>query len=146
MPRFFTLDQARAMLPAVSRDIREAVQAKTRYADAEAAIQDMAQRIMMRGGLNVDINEVEGWKTQRENSANSLKRSMERIEEVGVLIKDLDVGLIDFPTLYRGSEVYLCYRMDEADIRFWHGITEGFAGRKEIDSAFLDNHRGEDVA
>jgi hypothetical protein len=146
MPRFFTLEQARAMLPAVSRDIREAVQAKSRYADAEAAIQDMAQRIMMRGGLNVDINEVEGWKTQRENSANSLKRSMERIEEVGVLIKDLDVGLIDFPTLYCGSEVYLCYRMDETDIRFWHGTTEGFAGRKEIDSAFLDNHRGEDVA
>jgi hypothetical protein len=146
MPRFFTLDQARALLPALGRDLREAVQAKTRYADAEAAIQDMAQRIMMRGGINVDINEVEGWKTQRENSANSLKRSMERIEEVGVLVKDLDVGLIDFPTLYRGSEVYLCYRMDEADIRFWHGTTEGFAGRKEIDTAFLDNHRGEDVA
>jgi hypothetical protein len=56
------------------------------------------------------------------------------------------VGLIDFPTLYRGSEVYLCYRMDEADIRFWHNTTEGFAGRKEIDNVFLDNHRGEDVA
>ena len=145
MPRFFTLDQARALLPAVSRDIREAVQAKSRYADAEAAMQNMAQRIMMRGGLNVDINEVEGWKTQRENSANSLKRCMERIEEVGVIVKDLDVGLIDFPTLYRGNEVYLCYRMDEAEIRFWHGATEGFGGRKEIDTAFLDNHRGEDT-
>ena len=129
MPRYFTLEQARAMLPAVSRDIREAVQAKSKYEDAEAALQDVAQRIMMRGGIAVDIHAVEGWKTQREASANSLKRSMERIEEAGVLVKDLDVGLIDFPTLYRGAEVYLCYRMDESDIRFWHGTAEGFAGR-----------------
>jgi hypothetical protein len=146
MPRYFTLDQARAILPAISRDIREAVQAKTRYADAEAAMQDLAQRIMLRGGIAVDVGAVEGWKSQRESSANSLKRSMDRIEEAGVLVKDLDVGLIDFPTLYRGREVYLCYRIDEADIRFWHGVTEGFAGRKEIDRAFLDQHRGEDDA
>src|SRR5260370_41173930 len=116
MPRYFTLEQPRAMLPAVSRDIREAVQAKTKYEDADNAMQEVSQRIMMQGGIAVDINAVEAWKTQRETSANALKRSMERIEEAGVLVKDLDVGLIDFPTLYRGNEVYLCYRMDEADI------------------------------
>jgi hypothetical protein len=145
MPRYFTLDQARAMLPAVSRNVREAVQAKSKYEDADAAMQDVAQRIMMRGGIAVDINAVDAWKTQREVSANSLKQSMEKIEEAGVLVKDLEVGLIDFPTLYNGTEVYLCYRMDETDIRFWHGTTEGFAGRKEIDRAFLEQHRGEDL-
>ena len=138
MPRYFTLDQARAMLPAVSRDIREAVQAKSRYAAAEGDIQDLAQRIMLRGGLAVDVHTVEGWKTQRENSANTLRRAMERIEEAGVLVKDLDTGLIDFPCLYRGTEVYLCWRMDETAIEYWHGTTEGFGGRKKIDQAFLD--------
>ena len=146
MPRYFTLDQAHAMLPAVGRDIREAVQAKSRYGAAEGAIQDLAQRIMMRGGLAVDVNMVEGWKTQRETSANSLQKAMERIEEAGVLVKDLDTGLIDFPTLYRGNEVYLCWRMDETEIRYWHGTTEGFGGRNEIDSAFLSQHRGEERA
>jgi len=46
------------------------------------------------------------------------------------VIKDLDVGLIDFPTLFRGKEVYLCWRMGESGIRHWHGVDEGFAGRK----------------
>ena len=146
MPRYFTLDQARAMLPAVSRDIREAVQAKSRYAAAEGDIQELAQRIMLRGGLAVDVYTVEGWKTQRENSANTLQRAMQRIEEAGVLVKDLDTGLIDFPCLYRGTEVYLCWRMDETDIAYWHNPTEGFQGRKEIDQAFRDHHRGEEPA
>lgn len=146
MPRYFTLDQARAMLPAVGRDIREAVQAKSRYAAAEGDIQDLAQRIMMRGGLAVDVNTVEGWKTQRETSANALQRAMERMEEAGVLVKDLDTGLTDFPCLYRGNEVYLCWRMDETDIAYWHNTTEGFQGRKKIDQAFLDQHRGDEPA
>jgi hypothetical protein len=55
------------------------------------------------------------------------------------MVKDLDIGLIDFPTLFRGREVYLCWRMGETGIRYWHG-EEGFRGRKEIDRDFLDNH------
>ena len=146
MPRYFTLDQARAALPFVSRNIREAVQAKSRYQDAEGSMQELSQRILMRGGMAVDINVVEVWKTQRENSAQTLKASMERIEEAGVLVKDLDVGLIDFPTLYQGREVYICWRMDESDIAWWHGTNEGFAGRRPIDKAFIENHQGEESA
>ena len=70
---------------------------------------------------------------------------MERIDELGVQVKDLETGLVDFPTLFRGEEVYLCWRMDEADIDHWHGVHEGFDGRKAIDRAFLDNHRGDDI-
>ena len=60
-------------------------------------------------------------------------------------MKDLDVGLVDFPTLFRGEEVYLCWRMDEDDIDHWHGVNEGFAGRKPIDKHFVDNHRGDSM-
>jgi hypothetical protein len=70
---------------------------------------------------------------------------VEKLEEAGVVVKDLDIGLVDFPTLYRGEEVYLCWRMDEPDIDYWHGVHEGFAGRKEIDQTFVDNHRGGDA-
>ncbi len=143
MPRYFTLTQARAALPAVGRSIREAVQAKGRYEEAEKVIQDLAQRILIMGGIHVDTQSAEAWKMQRDSGAQTLKNSMERIENMGVLVKDLDIGLVDFPTLFRGEEVYLCWRMDEKDIDHWHGVNDGFAGRKPIDKHFVDNHRGD---
>lgn len=143
MPRYFTIAEARAALPAVGRDIREAVHAKGRYLEAEKVIQDLGQRILMMGGIHVDTKSAEAWKTQRDSNAQTLKSSMDRIEEMGVLVKDLDVGLVDFPTLFRGEEVYLCWRMDEADIDHWHGVNEGFAGRRPIDQNFVENHRGD---
>jgi hypothetical protein len=146
MPRYFTLAEARAALPVVGQNIREAVQARAHYVEAETAIQNLAQRILMMGGLNVDTAAAEAWKAQFDSSAQALKNAMERIEDLGVLVKDLDIGLIDFPTLFRGEEVYLCWRMDESDIAHWHGVNEGFSGRRPIDKHFVDNHRGEEAA
>jgi hypothetical protein len=143
MPRYFTLAEARAALPVVGRSIRESVHAKTRYIEAEKAIQDLTQRILIMGGINVDTAAAEAWKTQYDSNAQTLKNAMERLEELGVLVKDLDTGLVDFPTLFRGEEVYLCWRMDEDDIDHWHGVNEGFVGRKPIDKNFVDNHRGD---
>ena len=143
MPRYFTLTEARAALPVVGRSIREAVQAKAHYMEAERAIQDLVQRILMMGGINVDTVAAEAWKAQYDSNAQTLKNSMERIEDLGVLVKDLDIGLVDFPTLFLGEEVYLCWRMDEDDIDHWHGVNEGFNGRRPIDKHFVDNHRGE---
>jgi hypothetical protein len=145
MPRYFTLREARAALPAVTRDIRDAVTAKTRYQEADRALQTLGQRILMRGGIMVDTAKAEAWKSQRDSGAQTLKTTLGRIEDMGIVVKDLDVGLIDFPTLYRGQEVYLCYRMDETDIDFWHGTQEGFAGRKLIDGEFLSHHTGDTV-
>lgn len=55
------------------------------------------------------------------------------ISEDGIIIKGIDDGLIDFPFVREnGEEVYLCYLMGESDIEFWHGLEEGFAGRKDI--------------
>ena len=146
MPRYFTLAEARAALPVVGRSIREAVQAKAHYMEAEKAIQDLVQRILMMGGINVDTAAAEAWKAQYDSNAQTLKNAMERIEDLGVLVKDLDIGLVDFPTLFRGEEVYLCWRMDEDDIDHWHGVNEGFNGRRPIDKHFVDNHRGEGSA
>jgi hypothetical protein len=146
MPRYFTLAEARAALPVVGRSIREAVQAKAHYAEAEKAIQDLVQRILIMGGINVDTVAAEAWKSQYDSNAQTLKDSMDRIEDLGVLVKDLDIGLVDFPTLFGGEEVYLCWRMDEDDIDHWHGVNEGFNGRRPIDKHFVDNHRGEGSA
>jgi hypothetical protein len=146
MPRYFHLDEARAALPTVGRSIREAVQSKARYQEAELSIRNLTQRILMNGGMAVDTTVVEAWKSQYDSSGALLKSAMEQLEEMGVLVKDLDSGLVDFPTLLSGQEVYLCWRMDEADIDHWHGTNEGFASRKPIDRHFVDNHRGESPA
>ena len=74
-----------------------------------------------------------GARLQRERAAESLKKAIESIHESGCVIKDLDIGLLDFPTLFRGEEVYLCWKLGEPKITHWHGLEEGFAGRKPID-------------
>ena len=55
-----------------------------------------------------------------------------RLAEIGCVLRDLDLGLIDFPARAGGSEVFLCWRLGEDAIRFWHGTTEGYAGRKPL--------------
>lgn len=57
---------------------------------------------------------------------------MDEIQALGVLVKDLDTGLVDFPALRGGEEVLLCWQLGEDEIRYWHGLEEGFAGRKEL--------------
>lgn len=143
MSRRFTLEQAESLLPDIEITIRDAVSSKTSFAEAESALQAITQRVMMLGGVLVDRNVVQNNKTRRDNSAERLKTAIEKIQEMGCVIKDIDVGLVDFPTLFRGEEVYLCWKLGESGIRLWHGTSEGFAGRKPIDDDFLENHRGD---
>ena len=139
MPRRFTLQQAEELLPAINRLIRNAVLQKSEYESAEEELQSITRRVMVAGGMIVDRDAVGVVRRRLEGAAESLKQSLTEIQETGCVVKDLDVGLVDFPTLFRGREVYLCWRMDEPSIRYWHG-EEGFRGRKEIDRDFLDHH------
>ena len=142
MARYFNLDEARSHIPTLERTIAEAVASKGVYEKTEHFQQALAQRIMVMGGILVDVELVERNKTLREKSGERLKSAVEEIQEIGCIIKDLDAGLVDFPTLLSGEEVYLCWRMGETDIQFWHSVHEGFAGRKEIDEHFMANHQG----
>ena len=143
MLKFFTLQQAQQLLPQVETAIREAIFLRSEYEDAESDLQKFYRRIMMLGGALVDRERFSMRKERLESGARRLKQSIEKIDSYGCLIKDLDIGLIDFPTLFRGNEVYLCWKLGETGIQFWHPIEEGFRGRREIDRDFLDNHKGE---
>lgn len=131
------------MLPEVEPAIREAVALKSKYEQAEEEWQKFAHRVNMMGGMQVDHSRFGDRGTLRESIAQRLKEAIETIQDQGVLIKDLDMGLVDFPTLFHGEEVYLCWKLGEKGIGFWHGIQEGFRGRKPIDREFLDHHQGE---
>jgi len=141
--RFFTVGQAEQLLPEVETAIREAIAAKADYAEAESDSQEFQRRVMLQGGIIVDHAKLLERKQRRASSARHLKEAVEKIQEYGCLVKDLDIGLIDFPTLFNGEEVYLCWKLGETGIRFWHGVQEGFRGRKAIDQEFLDHHQGD---
>ena len=142
MPRYFTLIEAEQMLPEVDRTLRDALFHKSEYQAADDELNRNTQRIRMAGGSRVNPGPLLAMRVRRDTSAAALKNIFERIEEIGVLVKDLDIGLIDFLTLYHGREVCLCWKLGEESIRFWHGTEEGFPGRKAIDDEFLQNHSG----
>lgn len=143
MARRFTLAEAQGLIPQVEVLLREAVSLKSDYQEAEQAVQGIAQKVTLMGGMMVNREQVIDAKTRRDSTAAKLKAVIEGVQEFGCVIKDLDMGLIDFPTLLRGVDVYLCWKLGESKIAFWHGVDEGFRGRKAIDQDFLDNHRGD---
>ena len=143
MPRFFTLQQAEQLLPQVESAIRDAISLKSEYQQAEDDRQNFSHRVTMLGGMLVDLSQVREQKERRESLAHQLQEALEKIHEYGCVVKDLDIGLIDFPTQFHGQEVYLCWKLGESGIQFWHGVHEGFRGRKPIDQEFIEHHRGE---
>jgi hypothetical protein len=143
MARRFTLAEAQSLIPEVSRLLSDAVSLKGAYQEAEQAIETWTQRITMMGGVMVDRNQAIDARKRRDTSAASLRNAIEQVQAIGCVVKDLDIGLIDFPTEFRGEEVYLCWKLGEPRIEFWHGVEEGFRGRKAIDQDFRDHHRGD---
>jgi hypothetical protein len=143
MARRFTLEEAESLLPEIEDSLREAISLKSEFELAEGELQSINRRVMMLGGMLIDREEIQRHKQQRERSAEGLKTAIEKIQEFGCIIKDLDIGLVDFTTLFRGEEVYLCWKLGESGIGFWHGTHEGFAGRKPIDEEFRTLHRGD---
>ncbi len=143
MPRYFTLDQARQLIATADRILREAIALKQDHEGAGEEMDGINRKVSMMGGMYVDREHFAGLRGRVDATTLRLKEIFHEIEEVGFQVKDLDIGLIDFPTLYRGEEVCLCWKLGEADIEFWHGTTEGFRGRKPIDREFLDQHRGD---
>jgi len=143
MPKRFTLLEAEALLPEIENSLREAIRLKAQYLEVEQALQAQAQQVAMQGGMVVDRQAILDKRALRDHHGERLKAMVEKVQDFGCVIKDLDIGLIDFVTLFRGQEVYLCWRLGESGIGFWHGMEEGFAGRKAIDRDFLENHRGD---
>ncbi len=124
MPRYWTVDEARAALPEVIALLEELQQALARQAQTGAVAGVAAP------GTRSSAN---GHGASRpDDPVRQAARLLERINDLGVQIKDVATGLIDFPCLRRGEEVLLCYRLGEPEIAFWHDLESGFAGRRPL--------------
>lgn len=130
-------------MPEVESALREILFHRAEYQKAHEEMESNTKRIRMAGGSRVDPGAHLAMKARRDTSAAALRDAAERVEQAGAMIKDLDIGLIDFLSRYQGQAVCLCWKLGEDKIRFWHGLEEGFRGRKPIDDDFIENHRGE---
>lgn len=143
MPKRFTLAEAESLIPSVDRLLRKAIELKSTYSGAERRVESYQKRILLMGGIVVDRSQVLQVRECRDEAAAALRAVFEEVKDIGCLVKDLDIGLVDFPTLFQGHEVYLCWKLGEPSIAFWHGVDEGFAGRKAIDQDFREHHHGD---
>lgn len=139
MPKCFTLSEAQSLLPQVERLVQHAMDLKREFDQAQSVVNKMKERVHIMGGMLVDGRAAVEARARQEASSKMLRKTIEEILEMGVQVKDLDIGLIDFPTRFRGRDVYLCWKFGESAIEYWHG-DEGFRGRKPIDRDFMDHH------
>jgi len=131
--RSFTLAEAQSPLPALESLLRTAIDGKKLIETVDAELQDLAHRVFLSGGLLVNIIQVARRKAEREKTIQRVKDTLAEIDSTGVQVKDLDIGLLDFPCQVEGRTVLLCWKLGENGITHWHDTSEGFAGRKPID-------------
>ncbi len=131
--RTFTLDEAQSLLPVLESLLRTAMNAKKIMDEAEAELQTLHHRIFLNGGMFLDIVPLARRKAERMKAEQHAKDALAEIDSIGVQVKDLSIGLLDFPCEVEGQTILLCWKMGEKAITHWHGVQEGFAGRKPID-------------
>jgi hypothetical protein len=131
--RTFTLREAQSMLPVLESLLRKSIESKTLIEQIDQEFNELSERIFLNGGMLVDVRACAVRKAQREKAIHSAKDTLSEINAIGVQVKDLDIGLLDFPCKLDGEIVLLCWKMGEPTISHWHGTEEGYAGRRPID-------------
>jgi hypothetical protein len=132
----FTLEESRTLLPVLESLLRAAITAKQEAEEADAGLAALNQRIQLAGGMLVDVRKAARQRAVRQNGVQRAKDALAEIEAIGVLVKDLETGLLDFPFQLEDEVVLLCWKLGESDIEHWHGQDSGFSGRQPLDDRF----------
>jgi hypothetical protein len=132
--RHFNREEAEELLPVIGKSLARAQEHRKSVEPLERDLAMAAARIMMAGGSQPPYHELAKKKNERDRVMSRVEEIVNSIQEAGCIVKDLDEGLVDFPAIVDGEEVYLCWKMGEERIEFWHGVDEGFAGRKPLDA------------
>ena len=129
----FTLDEAQNLLPVMESLLRTSMESKRLIEKIEEEFKTINHGVFLRGGMQLDIVALSRRRAESDKAVQRVKDAMAEIESIGALVKDLDMGLIDFPCVVEGSTVLLCWKLGEDRITHWHGTSEGFTARKPID-------------
>jgi hypothetical protein len=131
--RTFSLEEAQSLLPVLESLLRTAITGKKIIEEVEAEQQTLSHRIFLNGGMFLDVVPLARRKAERVKAEQRAKDAVAEIDSIGVHVKDIDIGLLDFPCEVEGQVILLCWKLGEKSITHWHGTQEGFAGRKPID-------------
>jgi hypothetical protein len=130
--RYFTPDEVEALIPVLTRLMRPVMTAHKEASALRERLRVEQQRIALAGGAVLDRARWRADGKRIEQLTERMRDGLEKIAEHGGVPKDLGLGLVDFPHLRDGREVSLCWKYGEREIRHWHGLDEGYAGRKPL--------------
>ena len=136
--KLFSLTEAERLRSQIEPMLIEAMDTRRKLGELDEELGSLAERIQRSGGLLVSYEKTARVRLERNRLEESLRSSIERIHATGCIVKDLNIGLLDFPSRLNNEDVYLCWRLGEDRIRFYHRQDEGFAGRKPIDPRDAD--------
>jgi hypothetical protein len=136
--RHFTLQEAQGLLPVLESLLKRALEGKKLIETIDGEFQELSHRIFLEGGMLLRVAEWSARKAEREKAAQGVRDSLAEIDAIGVQVKDLDIGLLDFPCRVGEQTILLCWKLGEERIAHWHGTSEGFAGRRPVDSTIAN--------
>ena len=132
----FTLDEAQSLLPLMQSLLKRAIEGKRAAEEVESGLQELLRKIYLSGGMRGDTAALAGQKAELERNVKLARESLAEIDAIGVQVKDLEDGLLDFPCRVDDQLVLLCWRMGEPAIEHWHTPDSGFRGRQPVDERF----------
>ncbi|MDI3341292.1 MAG: DUF2203 domain-containing protein [Sphaerobacter sp.] len=128
-PHYFTVAEARALVPRL-RGLLTAMQVEKQELDREVRALQRLTPAMRGNGHGAEAARRE---ERIAELTAMLQQQLQQLADQGIEVKDLDLGLIDFPSLRDGRVVYLCWRVDEPTVAYWHETDAGYAGRQPLD-------------
>jgi hypothetical protein len=131
--RTFTLDESQMLLPILESLLRQAINGKKLIEDVDNEFQETAHRVFLNGGMLLNVVHLAQRKAERARAIRRVKDALAEMDATGVQVKDIDIGLLDFPCRVEGEILLLCWKLGESTITHWHGTDEGFRSRKPID-------------
>lgn len=132
-PKIFSLTEAESLRTQLEPLLIEAIEARRKIEDVDEKLDELSERIQRTGGMLVPYENASKWRREHNHFAGAIRSAVERIHATGCVVKDIEIGLLDFPSRINGQDVFLCWRLGEDRIRFYHSMDEGFSGRKPID-------------
>ena len=138
----FTLDEAQSLLPVLEALLKRAIDGKRAAEEVESELSDLSRKIYLSGGMRVNLPEVAQQRAEMESHLERVRETISEIDSIGVQVKDLDTGLLDFPFRLDEDIVLLCWRLGESSIEHWHTVESGFQGRQPVDERFRRRSAG----
>lgn len=132
MQKHFTLEDANHALVFVKPIVLDIQEIWLRLVDAKKTLESL-----VASGRSLTEPDLQKMEVEIDKNFKKIERFMKELEQVGCLFKDFSRGLVDFPTFYKNTEVYLCWHVDEEAISCWHQHDSGFDGRKDVDEDFI---------